>query len=118
MTDGRGVVEPSQITLNSYEQILTTVRVIMIMLISTTIRRIHRKKFCTNIYINIDLIRFYCLEEDKNMTKEEVNMNQFKTLTSGMRSPLSLNTVKGRGTHGQSLGLLVNNEVILGRALL
>lgn len=95
MTDGRGVVEPSQITLNSYEQILTTVRVIMIMLISTTISRIHRKKFCTNIYINIDLIRFYCLEEDKNMTKEEVNMNQFKTLTSGMRSPLSLNTVKG-----------------------
>jgi len=42
MTDGRGVVEPSQITLNSYEQILTTVRVIMIMLISTTITRIHR----------------------------------------------------------------------------
>lgn len=50
MTDGRGVVEPSQITLNSYEQILTTVRVIMIMLISTTIRRIHKEILYKYLY--------------------------------------------------------------------
>ena len=64
----RGVPEPSQISLNLYEPILTTAR--QGHYVDNFYNIIHGKNFVQNIYININLSScFYCLEGVEIMTK-------------------------------------------------